>query len=64
MSDELERELRVMLRDRATLVGDDLEVPADLETRVRRARARRPSDRDLAPLACAEHVIMCYACRR
>jgi hypothetical protein len=41
MSDELERELRVMLRDRATLVGDDLEVPADLETRVRRVRARR-----------------------
>jgi hypothetical protein len=41
MSDDLERELRVMLRDRATVVGDDLEVPADLETRVHRVRARR-----------------------
>ncbi len=41
MSDDLERELRVVLRDRATRVDDDLDVPGDLDARVQRLRSRR-----------------------
>jgi hypothetical protein len=41
MSDELERGLRAMLRERAAGVDDELAVPLDLDGRVRRHRTRR-----------------------